>query len=130
MLITLTNKGPVPCVLDGYPQVRFLTSTGVVLNLPQVRHSQYVTASGPLTVTLGIGTTAYVLVAAYRCDLGYLHQAVGARLSLPGTAAGTAVTVRTSSIPLLIALCKGGASSPGNVIAVTPVESTIAATVP
>jgi len=130
MLITLTNKGPVPCVLDGYPQVRFLSSTGVDLNLPQVRHSQYVTASGPRPVTLGIGTTAYVLVAAYRCDLGYLHQSAGARLTLPGAAAGTTLTVRTSSSALLIALCKGGATSPGNVIAVTPVESTLAATVP
>jgi hypothetical protein len=130
MLITLTNKGPVPCVLDGYPQVRFLSLTGVVLNLSQVMHSQYVTASSPRPVTLGIGTTAYVLVAQYPCDLGYLDQAAGARLTLPGTGTGTAIAVRASSIPLPIALCKGGATSPGNVIAVTPVESRLAATVP
>jgi uncharacterized protein DUF4232 len=130
LLITLTNKGRGVCALDGYPRVRFVGTTGKVLKLPQVKHSQYVTTAGPNPVLLGVGATAYVLVAQYRCDLGYLDQAVGARLTLPGAAARTALTVRAGSIPLPLAVCRGGATSPGNVIAVTPVESTIEATVP
>ena len=128
MLITLSNRGPGPCVLDGYPQVRLVTSTNAVLDLPQVRHSQYVTAASPRPVTLEMGKTAYVLVAQYRCDLGDAHQASGARLTMPGAAA--ALSVQTGSTSLPLALCKGGATDPGNVIAVTPIEATPAATVP
>ena len=128
--LTLTNRGPAPCVLDGYARVRLITSAGAVLSLPQVAHSRYVTSAGPRTVLLGIGTTAYILVAKFGCVLGDLQVASQVRLTLPGAGAGTAFTVPILRSIGSVALCKGGPTDPGNVIAVTPVESTLAQSLP
>lgn len=126
--LTLTNRGPAPCVLDGYPRVRLITSTGAVLSLPQVADSQYVTSAGPRTVLLGVRTTAYILVAKFGCVLGDVQVASQVRLTLPG--AGTAFTVPILRSIGTLALCKGGPTDLGNVIAVTPVESTLAQSLP
>lgn len=131
MLITLTNRGTRRCLLEGYPRVRLLTSAGTILNLPQFAQTlDYVTSARPRPVLLDVGATAYVLVAKYRCDIGDLKEAAAARITLPGTAADTALRVVMGSTSPGLALCKGGPTDPGNVINVTPVESTLAGTVP
>jgi hypothetical protein len=130
LVVTVTNRGAAPCTLDGYPRVRFITSSGHALDIPQVDHSQYVTASGPRQVLLGVSATAYMLVAQYRCDLGDLQVASRVQVTLPGTRSGAAFTVPVVRATGDLALCKGGQSDAGNVIAVTPVESTLAAILP
>jgi len=127
--LTLTNRGPAPCVLDGYPRVRLVTSAGTVLDLAQVAHSSYVTMAGPRPVLLGVGATAFVVVAQFACVTGELQVAAQVRLTLPEAVAGPVFRVRIVRSIGALALCKGGPSDRGNVIAVTPVEATLAATV-
>lgn len=127
MLVVLTNEGAGPCVLDGYPRVRFLTATGTVLRLSQLAQvALFVTSARPHFVLLRPNGVAYVLVAQFACVLGSLKPAAGMRLTLPGTAPHTALSIPTAEF----ALCKGGATGPGNVFAVTPVEPTIQAVLP
>ena len=128
--LTLTNRGHRPCALDGYPRVLLISAAGTVLNLPQMSHSQYITTASPRRVVVAVGATGYVLVTKYGCVLGDLQTVSRARLILPGTGERT-----TFSIPIVrsvggLALCKGGPSDPGNSIAVSPVESTLGATLP
>jgi photosystem II stability/assembly factor-like uncharacterized protein len=129
LVVTLSNEGPRPCVLDGYPRLRLVTSADTVLNLPQVTHSQYLLATVARPVMLAVGAFAYVAIAKYRCDLGDLQVPSRLRLTLPGASAGTALTLSGRVISGLD-LCKGGRSDPGNLIAVTPVESTLADSLP
>ena len=129
LVLTLSNEGPRPCVLDGYPRLRLVTSADTVLNLSQVTHSQYLLATIAHPVILAVGAFAYVAIAKYRCDLGDLQVPSRLRLTLPGASAGTALTVSGRVISGLD-LCKGGRSDPGNLIAVTPVESTLADSLP
>lgn len=107
--------------------MRLITSSGHALDIPQVEHSQYVTASGPRQVLIGVSATAYVLVAKYRCDLGDLQVASRVQVTLPGPGSGAVFTVPVVRSTGDLALCKGGHSDP---IAVTPVESTVPATLP
>lgn len=78
---------------------------------------------------LAVGAFAYVAIAKYRCDLGDLQVPSRLRLTLPGASAGTALTLSGRVISGLD-LCKGGRSDPGNLIAVTPVESTLTDSLP
>jgi len=130
LIITLSNTGRGSCKLDGYPRVRLVTSAGVVLRLPQVTRSQYIIATRPHPVMLAVGAFAYVAIAKYRCDLGDLQVASQLQLTLPGAAAGPVFTVPVVGATGTMSFCKGGSTDPGNVIAVTPVESTLAGTVP
>ena len=120
LVVTLSNEGPGPCVLEGYPRLRLVASADTALNLPQVTHSQYLLATVAHPVILAVGAFAYVAIAKYRCDLGALQVPSQLRLTLPGASAGTALTVSGRVISGRD-LCKGGPSDPGNVIAVTPV---------
>ncbi len=122
MTVALVNLGPGICMLEGYPRVRFVTATGTTLDFSQVTQSQYLKRIAPRRVLLEVGAIAYVEIAKYRCDLGYLETASHLQLTLPGAGEGTALMV-----PGGLAYCKGGATDPGNVIAITPVESSLGA---
>ena len=128
--IILTNQGTTPCILDGYPHVRLLSSAGAVLPLPQVARSQYLTIAGPRPVMLRVGANAYVVIAKYRCDLRDLRVAAWVQLSLPGAGSSRVFTIAMKNALGSLNLCMGGPHDPGNVIAVTPVESSLAATAP
>jgi hypothetical protein len=128
--LTVTNRGHRPCALDGYPRVLLFSAAGTVLDLRQMSHSQYVTAASPRRVLLGIDASAYVLVAKSGCVIGDLQRASQARLMLSGTGADIAFTIPIVRSVGALALCKGGPSDPGNSIAVSSVESTLAATLP
>ena len=122
MTFALVNSGPGTCMLDGYPQVRFVTAAGTTLDFSQVTQSQYIKKIAPRRVLLGVGAVAYVEIAKYRCDLGDLKTASQVQLTLPRAEEDTTLTV-----PGGLAYCKGGVGDPGNVIAVTPVESSLGA---
>jgi len=128
--VAFTNRGHRPCALYGYPGVRLVTSTGTVLNLPPFLHSGFVTTAGPRRVLLGVGATAYLLVAKFACVLGDLQAISDARLTLPGAAVGKAFTIPIRRSISTLSFCKGGPTAQGNSIAVSPVESTLSATLP
>jgi len=118
MSIALVNSGPGTCMLDGYPRVRMVTSAGRTLDFSQITQSQYIGKTVPYRVLLGVGAIAYVEIAKYRCDLGDFEEASSVQLTLPGAGERTALTV-----PGGLSYCKGGPTDPGNVIAITPIES-------
>jgi hypothetical protein len=123
MLIALTNTGSVECMLQGRPGVRLVSRAGGVLNLPQVASDQYLAAATPKLVLLRAGTTAYVMLAKYRCDLGDLERAARLQLTLPGKGAGPSLSVAVADADLSV--CNGGPTDPGNSIAVTPIEASL-----
>jgi len=115
----LINHSGRACTLAGYPQVT-LSVGGDALPFRYVfGRGPYVTGKAPATVTVNPGGAAWVLVAKYRCDLGDLRDATAVSLTLPGTARPLTGPV---SPPALLSYCKGGASDPGQVVAVSPVE--------
>lgn len=129
MTIVFVNNGPGPCMLDGYPGVRLVTATGGTVPFSQATSSQYIRKIPPRRVVLGVGAIAYVEIAKYRCDLGVVKAATHVRLALPGTPHGGAFVVPIVAIGNFY-YCKGGPSDPGNVIAYTPVESSLSAALP
>src|ERR1019366_9150043 len=114
--VALTNRSHRPCALDGYPRVLLISAAGTVLDLSQMSHSQYITGASPQRVLMGVGATAYVLIAQYGCALGDLQTVSRARLILPGTGERTTFTIPIVRSVGGLALCKGGQSDPGNSI--------------
>jgi len=129
----LTNRGPAACALDGYPGITLYAADGTHLPFHYVYgHGQYVTSAPPALVVLLPGASAYVLVAKFRCDLGIDHNAATIRITIPGPQHG-AVTGRAASNASgvsALSYCRGGPNGPGQVIAVSPIESARQATFP
>jgi hypothetical protein len=129
----LTNRGPSACTLAGYPGITLYAPDGARLPFHYLHgHSQYVTSAHPRTVVLPPGTSAYVLVAKFRCDLGDDQDAATIRITIPGPGHG-AVTARAASNASGVSAlfyCRGGPNGPGQIIAVSPIEPTRQATVP
>jgi hypothetical protein len=131
VMYTLTNRGSYTCTVSGYPRVVLYDSMGALLPFRYTKGGgAYVTSKKPVTVVLARGASAYVLVAKYRCDVGIASNATAIRLTLPA-AHGPAFDVReavgVSGAPGM-SYCRGGQHDPGQVIAVSPIESTQQAT--
>lgn len=75
---------------------------------------------------LEVGAIAYVEIAKYRCDLGVVRSTSQVQLTLPETGKGIGVSIPARAF----SYCKGGPSDPGNVIAFTPIGSTLGAAQP
>ena len=131
VMYILANMGQVTCELSGYPRVVLYDAAGAALPFRYARGGgAYVTSRKPVTVVLARGTSAYVLVAKYRCDLGVARKATAIRLTLPG-AHGAPFAGREAVATVGAAgmsYCRGGQYDPGQVIAVSPVEPTQQAT--
>lgn len=131
VLYTLTNRGPVTCMVHGYPQAVLYDANGGVLPFHYATGGgAYVTSSKPVTVVLAHGASAYVLVAKYRCDLGIARNATAIRLTLPA-AHGRMFAQREAvgiSGPVGLSYCRGGQHGPGQLVTVSPVEPTRQAT--
>ena len=128
-IYTHTNDGRASCVLSGYPRVALNTASGARLPFRYRRGGgQYVTSAPPPKVTLAPGHTAYVLVAKYRCDLGWRALPATIELTLPGPQQ-TVITrlIDPRRLPAL-PYCRGGPGDPGQVISVSPVERTASQT--
>jgi hypothetical protein len=127
----LVNRGPSACTLAGYPDVTLYDANGAPLPFHYSRgHGPYVTAASPVTVTLRVGASAWVLVAKYRCDIGIAEVATTIRIALPG-AQHTALTGRASSDSAgvsALSYCRGGVNDPGQTVAISPIESALQAT--
>jgi Protein of unknown function (DUF4232) len=128
----LTNHGASACTLAGYPDITLYGAHGAPLPFRYSRrHSPYVTAAAPVTVTLRPGASAWVLVAKYRCDTAAGPDAATIRITVPG-ARHAVVTGRASSGDAgvsALSYCRGGMNDPGQTLAVSPIEPTLQATV-
>lgn len=131
VMYSLANRGPVTCMVRGYPQVVLYDANGSVLPFHYAAGGgTYVTSTKPVTVVLAHGASAYVLVAKYRCDLGIARQATAIRLTLPAAHGGMFAQREAVSIsgPAGLSYCRGGPHDPGQLVTVSPVEPTRRAT--
>jgi hypothetical protein len=125
VMYAVNNRGPMTCTLSGYPKVVLYDAGGAALPFRYARGGgAYVTLHKPTTVVLAHGTSAYVLVAKYRCDRGVARNAAAIRLTLPA-AHGTAFVgweAVAAAGAAGLSYCRGGQHDLGQVITVSPVE--------
>jgi len=117
--VTITNVGPVPCELDGYPTVTFRDNHGAVVPFTFRHGDQEVTAHPPQSVVIDPTRAAYMLVNKYRCDVHEFSVAAVMEIALPGQPQSRSVA---SSYPFC------GVGDPGSVVAVSPIEPDLQAT--
>ncbi|MCU1589601.1 MAG: Uncharacterized protein JWP11_857 [Frankiales bacterium] len=119
VLLAITNIGPGPCVLDGYPELTLLDLRGKPLAF-SIEHtgSQTITAGPAGEVTVPVGGLAYVAFGKYRCDLGDKALAAAVDVTLPGRA--FPLQVPLPATPSRLGYC--GPGDPGSRIVVSPVE--------
>jgi Protein of unknown function (DUF4232) len=125
LMYALTNRGAVTCTVEGYPRVVLYGRSGIALPFRYTKGGgPYVTRGRPRTVVLAPGSSAHVLVAKYRCDIGTAATATTIRLTLPG-ARGATFTGREAvggpGSPDL-SYCRGGPHDSGQAVAVSPIE--------
>jgi hypothetical protein len=122
----LVNRGPVTCTVRGYPQVVLYDAEGDALPLRYARGGgPFVTSAKPVTVVLAHGSTAHVLVAKWRCDLGIARNVTSIRLTLP-TAHGTVFAMRAATAAAGtsagLSYCRGGPAAAEQLVTISPVE--------
>lgn len=132
-MYTLTNHGPTPCLLSGYPSVGLYDSSGHLLPFRYGHaRSQYITSNPPANVVLTPGGTGYFLLAKYRCDTGTVSDAATIRIELPDHSQPLNVPASPADGGggLSLSYCQGGTDGPGQAVDVSPFEPTEAATYP
>jgi DNA-binding CsgD family transcriptional regulator len=119
---TLTNIGRVACFLLGYPDVRFLDSSGETIPFEYKQSGdQVVTPLAPKKAVLGPGAVAYITLNKYRCDEGVQTTAAVLVLTPPGEAASLELSSPYGFTQY--GYCRG-TGSPGSVVYVSPVAAT------
>ena len=131
-LYEVVNRGPVSCVLKGYPSVVLYSASGTRLPFRYARGGRpYVTPRQPETVVLAPGASAHIMVAKSRCDLRILHNARSIRITVP---ARGAQFVGHDPVPVsdgrALPYCQGGKHHPDQLITVSPLEPTAGKTTP
>ena len=122
--MTLTNAGSRTCALEGYPDVQLIDATGGRLPVDYSHTGdQMVTSEPPTRVELSPGGVAYALINKYRCDGGDQQQAATVVLTPPGSQESMEVQVQPG---LSIDLAYCGDGDPGSIVAVSPIEPTLA----
>lgn len=122
-MLTISNVGQVSCYLFGYPGISLFDGKGDPLHLSdQWTGDGMVTSSHPRRVTLGSGSTGYVLINKNSCA-GYPDAVASSlRLILPG--ATTSLTATSPGLNFLTSCRDGGEAD----LDISPVEPTAAAT--
>ncbi len=112
---SLTNLGN-PCVLNGYPAVTALDQQGRVLNFTY-SHSgdQMTTAVPPQPVYLPTGSSAWVRLNKYRCDVTVQNTTTSFKFALPSGGG----SLDLSDLTRIFDYC---AEPPSLTIAVSPFE--------
>ena len=124
LLLTLTNVGSYSCYLFGYPGITLYDDHNELLPLLYQRHGDvFVTGSAPQRVGVAPGSSAFVLINKYRCDLGDKVTAGTLRLIPPDD-----TTSMTLGIVGLMDLSYCGPGDPGSTLEISPVEPTSSAT--
>ncbi len=125
VIITLTNRGTRPCVLDGYLRVKPVTATGRVLRLPQFTRSQYFRTVPERHVELRVAATR--VRRACQVPLRSRQPPDGCPCGVHAARALEVGLQHSAGFVPGLTLCKGGATDPGNSFAVTPVVPSIGA---
>lgn len=131
VLYILANRGPQTCTVRGYPRVTLYDADGRAMPFQYAEGGgAYVTSGHPATVVLAPQSTAYVLVAKYRCDLGIARTAATIRLTLPSGHGQVFAAREPVGIPgpAGLSYCQGGPHDPGQLVTVSPIEPTALAT--
>jgi hypothetical protein len=118
--VALKSTAPTPCVLDGYPGMQLLSSSGASLPTNVVRKGSYsFTAMSPTTVILAPGQSAYF-------NIGYSDVPVGSETTCP-TSASVQVTPPNAYDQLVVTAamspCGGGTMVVSPVFAATPTNT-------
>lgn len=133
VIFTVRNATGTACELVGYPQVELLTATGARLPLSYANGGgPYVTKAAPRPVALPSGGDAYVLVAKYRCDLGYRTASGAAQwtatravIRLPDQQGAQTVEAAFPHGAYGITFCPQSGDAHGNLVTISPIEPTV-----
>ena len=124
--ITITNTSNHTCTLHGYVVLVAYDARGVALPFTLAHHS---TGGWPMATEVpppfrvAPGAAGYVFFAQIACYTGYSELSRHVTVTIPATRVSTPLILRTP-----LALCKGPSATVGNVIAMSPIEPTVAAT--
>lgn len=124
VLLTITNVGPVPCYLYGYPGITLYDATGKLLALSYQRKGDLeVTSAVPQQVNLAVGATGYVLINQNVCEQQQAASASTLRFIPPDDTTSTTLALTLGALTSCAT-----ASDPGSVLDISPVEPTESAT--
>ena len=124
--LAITNTASLPCSLHGYVGIVVYGAHGRPLAF---RFAHRPTGGWPMATvvparfTLKPRASAYVFFAQIACYTGYSSVSRRIAVRLPGDRRLVRLNLRTP-----IAYCRGASAQVGNVLAVSPIEPTIAAT--
>ena len=122
LALDLTNASGTTCHIFGYPGISFMDAAGKPLPFVYQHTDQMVTSRAPQNVNLPAGSTAYVLINQYRCDLGDLDVAATLRFIPPNTTSPIVLSLTPLRGAPQLSYC--GQDDPGSLVAVSPVEPT------
>jgi hypothetical protein len=122
--LTITNIGTGTCSLLGYPTIALFDTNGKALAFVY-SHSgdMMVTARPPSAVDLAPGSSAFVTINKYRCDLGPGPRATALSLIVPGDSTQLRIALDQYAT---VYFC--GSGDPGSTVVVSPIAETQAAT--
>lgn len=122
VLVTLTNDQPITCWLRGTPSVTAYDNKAKQLRTKS-GPGHYVTSRPAQTLSLPPGSSAYVLVAKYRCDEQPSTEIDVLRLAMPQ--GGTANVDLPTGIGMgVLDYCLAASDAAGRYLAVSPIAST------
>ena len=124
--ITITNTSSHPCSLHGYVRIVAYDAHGVALPF---RFAHHPTGGWPMATdvpppfSIAPGASGYVFFAQIACYTGYSELSRRVAVTIPAARVSTPLILHTP-----LARCKGPSATVGNVIAMSPIEPTLAAT--
>jgi len=125
LAVRLVNRGPTPCVLDGYPTIRLSDRAGTIPFVIRHGGDQMVTSDRPRRVLVGSSHATFVVLNHYRCDLGGIPAARTLSLGLPHAPRAQSATIAIRPRQRWIDYCDKG--DRGSTVSVSPFEPNLRA---
>jgi hypothetical protein len=122
----VTNSSARSCTVEGYPTVYMYAGTRLLSASIARSSGPYVTHKRPRPVALAPGSSAYFIVAKYRCDVQTVAVASSFAILIPGIPGEWRRDSVGTSGSQVLQYCQG----PGNVVAVSPLEPSLRAAGP
>ena len=126
VVLTVRNEGHGACAVRGYLTVHFRVTGSTAEQTMAPAGGMYVTSASPAWVTIAPQKVAYVIVAAYRCDLGGNVFVESLSASLPGSSTATTLALGRSGVGSL-PYCPGQQGHSPSYFQLSPIEPTLAA---
>jgi hypothetical protein len=122
----VTNISARNCTVEGYPTVYLYAGTRLLPVSIARGSGPYVTHARPRPVALAPGSSAYFIVAKYRCDVQTVAAASSFAILIPGIPGEWRRDAVGPSDSQVLQYCQG----PGNVVAVSPLGPSLRAARP